>query len=138
MWLPRDERRVLAFYYRKNPNGSGSYSPDDLRGLDLLLLFSREEGSPEDPSTHMQTVEQINIALRNRDLLKYDLIRSGTMRIDLTPEGMRLGRKYNSWFASSGLWFAEYKDHWLWFVLSFLGGIIGVLLVNWFSCSPAG
>jgi len=68
--------------------------------------------------------------------MDFDSPVSGRLSVRLTPEGMRLGSKYNSWFSSSGLWFAEYKDHWLWYVLSFLGGITGALLVNWLSRSP--
>jgi hypothetical protein len=51
----------------------------------------------------------------------------------LTITGYDLGRKYNSRLVRSDLWFAEYKDHWFWLILSFLGGIIGALIVNWLS-----
>ena len=53
--------------------------------------------------------------------------------ISLTIQGQDLGRKYNSWGTRTGQWFAEYKDHWFWLIVSFLGGIIGALIVNWLS-----
>ena len=54
--------------------------------------------------------------------------------ITLYQQGHDLGKKYNSsWLVWSGLWFAEYKDHWFWLILGFLGGIIGAVLVNWLS-----
>jgi hypothetical protein len=132
MWLPRDERRLLAFCYSANPNGSGSYSADDLKKLEAVVHLSQSNNLSKTPPTLQQTCQYIVIALRNRGLLTFVLNDApGKMRIDLTPEGMVLGRKYNSKLAASGLWFAEYKDHWCWYVLSFLGGIIGALLVNW-------
>lgn len=41
-----------------------------------------------------------------------------------------LGRKCNSWFDRSGLWFRGYKDHWVWLVVSFLGGVLSTLVVQ--------
>lgn len=56
-----------------------------------------------------------------------------TIILKLTLNGVDLANKYDNWFTRTGLWFAEYKDHWLWLILSFLGGILGALLVNWLS-----
>lgn len=55
------------------------------------------------------------------------------LSITLTIKGYDLGRKYSSWWTRSGLWFAEYKNHWIWIVVSFFGGVVGALLVNWMS-----
>ena len=135
MWLPKDERKILAFYYRKNPIGSGLYSSQDWSDIDLLLRLSNGKKLVKNPQLTVQTIEQITLALCNRGLIHPLEIFSLTAQINvrLTPQGMLLGQKYNSWWSSSGLWFAEYKDHWFWFILSFLGGIIGALLVNWLS-----
>jgi len=116
MWLPeKDERALLAFYYRKN--GCCLCKQKDL------------------PIQH-SNFDRIHISLRSRGLLNFEINPGGVagIKVELTPEGMRLGQKYNSsWVVWSGLWFAEYKDHWFWLILSFLGGIIGALLVNWLS-----
>ena len=53
--------------------------------------------------------------------------------ISPTLAGYDLGRKYNSWWSKSGLWFAEYKNHWIWLIVSYIAGIISMLLVNWLS-----
>ncbi len=76
-----------------------------------------------------------NKKLEQRGLLKIHKHQSeaDVASISLTIAGYDLGRKYNSWWVPSGLWFAEYKDHWFWLVVGFLGGIIGALLVNWLS-----
>jgi len=79
-----------------------------------------------------------NKALRERGLIIYSqgdieqqLAASATIRIALTISGYDLGRKYNSLLERSHLWFVEYKDNWIWLILSFLGGVMGALLVNW-------
>jgi hypothetical protein len=51
----------------------------------------------------------------------------------LTVEGCDLGRRYASWFDRGGLWFREHKDHWLWLIISFAGGVLGALVVQWLS-----
>jgi hypothetical protein len=51
----------------------------------------------------------------------------------LTIDGYDLARKYSCWWTRTGLWFAEYKDHWFWLILSFLGGVVGASIVNWLS-----
>jgi hypothetical protein len=78
----------------------------------------------------------VNTVLRERGLIESrgnTDYTSAPTQVSLTISGYDLGRKYNSWCTRSGLWFAEYKDHWFWLVLSFLGGIIGALVVNWLS-----
>jgi len=119
MWLPKDERRTLAFLYRSSPTGIGSYSFEELsKGLKLPT----------------QTVEQIIISLRTWRLIGFDLSLDGKLRIDLTSNGRELGQKYNSWWSCSNLWYAEHiKNHWIWLIVSFLGGVISTLLINWLS-----
>ena len=153
MWLSsRDERRLLR-YYHKNRDQVGkesNYSLDDL----VLVLYCRnmEEVSDhikrksqrktlEDLKENIQRyldesnrVRSANEALKQRGLViltpKDD---SQLITLSLTAQGDDLGRKYSSWWTRSGLWFAEYRHHWIWLIVSFLGGIIGALLVNWLS-----
>lgn len=112
MWLSeKEERKTLAFYYRQWNVGKRS--------------FPCKEPMNEVVNRHLEDLE----------LIKTDFIERPTAewRISLTFKGIRLGEKYNSCWSSSGQWFAEYKDHWFWLILSFLGGVIGALLVNWLS-----
>ncbi len=54
--------------------------------------------------------------------------------ITLTLEGYDLGKKYDSPWFSIKLWYEEYiKNHPVWLIGSFLGGVITGLLVNWLS-----
>jgi hypothetical protein len=54
----------------------------------------------------------------------------GVIVVSLTIAGYDLGRRYASPWVRTGLWFAEYKDHWIWLILGFVGGIIGALTVK--------
>jgi hypothetical protein len=76
-----------------------------------------------------------SINLRNFLASSEDDIECDNITLRLTIKGYDLGRKYNSFWIRSGLWFAEYKHHWIWLIVGFLGGIIGALLVNWLSNS---
>lgn len=80
-------------------------------------------------------LEIVNAGLKKRNLINIQEHEScqDVAGISLTIEGQDLGGKYNSWWIRSGLWFAEYKHHWIWLIVSFLGGIIGGLLINWLS-----
>jgi len=54
--------------------------------------------------------------------------------LKFTLKGLDLACKYDNWLIRSGLWFAEYKNHWIWLIVSFFGGVIGGgVLVNWLS-----
>jgi hypothetical protein len=109
MWLPKNERETLVFYYQKRVAGSSSFPCKE----------------PMD--------ESIDRYLRERGLIETDVL-AGKKLVSLTSEGFCLGQKYNSWWSRSNLWYSEYiKNHWIWLILSFLGGVISGLLIKWLS-----
>jgi len=156
MWLPKYERKLLSYYYRKinKVEASQYFNMEDLIkalgelkppnfSIEMILrtykllentndllsqrgLIKLENPSPSSISV-LQELPKISKALGWTDIADIKFC------ITLTLEGYDLGRKYNSWLPRSGLWFAEYKDHWFWLILGFLGGIIGALIVNWLS-----
>jgi len=77
-------------------------------------------------------LEISNAALEKRNLItmKTHNSCSDVAGISLTIEGYDLGIKYSSWWTRSGLWFAEYRHHWIWVIGSFIGGIIATLFVQ--------
>jgi len=77
-----------------------------------------------------EAVEVANRTLQDRHLVSVREDGTGIYSVTMTLEGRDLGRKYNTWFDRSGLWFREYKDHWVWLVVSFLGGVLGALIVQ--------
>jgi len=166
MWLPKEERQLLAYYYRmtrenKDWHISFPQSIDEILDatgrFPALRSISRKIMRCVSFKTH--NVDTLNQCLEKRQciliaanqrLLKRQLISlianepgesiSDDIRklfnlpdVKLTIQGWDLGRKYNSWFIRSGLRFAEYKDHWLWVIIGFGGGILGTLIVNWLS-----
>ncbi len=157
MWLPKDERRLLSYYYRRI-NKVGTAQNLEISESIKALREKRNEtpkSTRENIFENYNTLENTNNRLSQRGLIiwknlnqnnikaahRYDHSNSQelyentkvNLSITLTIGGYDLGRKYSSWWTRSGLWFAEYKDHWFWLILSFLGGIVGALLVNWLS-----
>lgn len=79
------------------------------------------------------TIESVNNRLRERGLIEFHECGTGFYSVKLKLAGWDLGDKYSSWWSRNVLWFREYKDHWIWIIVSFLGGIVGALLINWLS-----
>jgi hypothetical protein len=133
MWLPKDERETLAFYYQKTAAGSTAYSYKE--PTELISYLSNKTKLTKAPPITSQAADQMTCFLMNSGLIKIDIIPLSAARmVRLTPEGIRLGQKYNSWWSRSNLWYEEHlKNHWIWLIISFIGGIIIGLLVNWLS-----
>ena len=159
MWLPRDERKLLGYYYRKI-NKVDSEQVFEIKEL-IRALGKEEQSGPKKTKREIilaayNILENVNDLLTQRGLITSENLNPTTVNglqtlpktsealswpentnvnvsIALTIKGYDLGRKYSSWWTGSGLWFAEYKNHWFWLIVSFLGGIIGALIVNWLS-----
>ncbi len=159
MWLPKYERKLLRYYYLKI-NKVETEQFFELKDLSKAL---GKKDTPKLQRTKRETIldtyneaEKVNNLLSQRGLITWKNLDPASisvlqifpktsedfslpentninLRITLTIEGYDLGKKYNSWWTRTGLWFAEYKDHWFWLIISFLGGIIGALVVNWLS-----
>jgi len=97
MGIQKDEIKTLVFYYQKWVAGSSSFPCK----------------KPMD--------ERLDRRLRDQGLIKLDII-TGEMMVGLTPEGLRLGQKYNSKIGTITIWCTEYI--WLWVIL---GAIIGAI-----------
>ncbi len=179
MWLPKDERHVLAAYYanvfdledrnvtryldsekwfRLNNWTSVLRPPQWIPVASLWLVQRRARqirtygdsvtrNSGEDIWSGdgariiaktiqvMKRLEVANARLQGRQLVAIHPHQSehGVAGIRLTLQGYDLARRYSRWFGRTGLWFREYKDHWLWLIVSFLGGIVGALVVQWLA-----
>jgi len=155
MWLPKDERTLLQGYYVT----IGEVNEQHEFPLGNLMGFIKSRASdPLPPADDPQRAKKYktwlkdwnriitaNKALEERGLINlphenniftHIYKEAGThprLTVSLTITGYDLGRKYKSWWSWSGLWFAEYKDHWFWLIVSFLGGVLGGLLINWLS-----
>lgn len=75
-----------------------------------------------------------NTALEQRKLIKIHKHKEPTLKvagISLTIDGYDLGIEYSNWLTRTGLWFAKYRKHWIWVVVSFFVGVIVTELINW-------
>src|SRR5438445_8340734 len=138
MWITQDERRLLRGYYDLlgDIQAEEAFRLDDL-GLLLTLWGYRKQipkyedaPSPENPVAghealkrairsviqNRNRIKKANSLLVARNLIKFTPHQSddNVVIISLTLDGHELGRKYSGWFERSGLWFKEYRNHWLW------------------------
>jgi len=152
MWLPKDERRLLAGYYTQigEINTEKVYR---LRHLARLLSFRGyrlhvpEYGDSESSSENVDDlgsnravkkyiddcnrINKANSLLAGRRLAMVTPHQEdGIVIIALTVEGYDLGRRFSNIFDSSGLCFQEYRNHWIWLIVSFFGGAICVKLLD--------
>jgi uncharacterized membrane protein YwzB len=132
MWLPKDERKTLSFYYQKTDAGARSINYSSDEPTDLINHLSNETKSAKGHQITPQTIKQINRRLKSLGLINPQDIGAREIKIELTPEGIHLGQICNSWWLLSKLWYEKYiKNHWIWVIVAFLAGIIGPRLVNW-------
>lgn len=77
-------------------------------------------------------LEFANMSLEKRKLIgiKKHTSEKDVVGISLTLEGYDLGRKYSGWWDRTGQWFVEYRNHWIWLIVTFLGGILATLATN--------
>jgi len=122
MWLPKDERKTLSFYYHKTDAGARSINYSSDKPTDLINYLSNETKSAKCHQITSQTIKQINRRLGSSGLIKIEDIDAREVEIELTPEGLQLGQKFNSRIGTIGTWCTEY----VWFFVV-LGVIIGTI-----------
>lgn len=157
MWLPKDERRLLAGYYTL----IGEISTENvyrLGDLARLLRFrgyrsqvpeyreseSSSENSDDRASMKREVAQYIDFSNRinkaNNLLAARGLVtvtphrhETDVVVIGLSVEGYDLGRRFSNSFESSGLWFQKYRNHWIWLIVAFFGGAVGAKLLDVFA-----
>ena len=162
MWLPKDERRLLRGYYRllREVGRSRGYRESDLEKLleshpkyDEIREYGKGESTAEPEGsfdlerarravTKAVAMDQrfhlANGHLEERGMI--EIIRHQTEHdvifVSLMLSGYDLGRKYAKSWDRTGLWFAEYRNHWIWLILGFLGGIIAALIIDLLKRGP--
>jgi len=141
MWLPKDERRLLAYYFVKikAPGRTERFNYVELgkrlQSIFVKLLEWLGGDYAKNFKRFMNYSDRIKIAndaLNQRGFIiliphQHD---SGVIIVELNVKGYDLGRKYSWWWTRTGLLFAEYRHHWIVVILSYIAGIITMLLVN--------
>jgi hypothetical protein len=132
MWLTKDERKLLAYYFCELDGRTEKKTFPYYELVKVLLCKDINKLSKREVSYGMDRVMIANDDLRERGYIHMDS--EGTeVSIGLRLQGRDLGRKYSLWWTRTGLLFEEYKHHWIWLIVGFLGGILGALIVNWLS-----
>ena len=134
MWPHKEERKLLKYCYDKSKKVGETFEAP-IYEMTKALGFKEKEASKQNTNEKWDMVFNAINNLKGREFIHFEYEEEdlSKFKISLTLKGYDLGRKYSSWWTRSGLWFAEYRHHWIWLIVSFLGGIIGALLVNWLS-----
>jgi hypothetical protein len=115
MWLPKDERTLLAFCCTKVSRGE---APFDLTHHELI-----EELNSKGIKADTQLVHEALFRLQNRNLLRWTSTLNGNgAGITFYQQGYDLGRKYSTKRGRFELWCKEY----LWLII-FLTMVISTL-----------
>jgi len=131
MWLPKDERKTLSFIYQKTDAGARSIRHFSDEPTALINYLSNETKSAKGHQITSQTIKQIYKRLGSKGLIKIKDIDATERMIELTPEGLQLGQRFNSKTGTIAIWCTEYI--WLWVILGVIIGAI-TLLVTIFKC----
>ena len=165
MWLPKDERNLLAGYfiqigadeektYRYSKlfpllDGSGTIG----RIPEYGDLEDEPAGWTENEEPHKQVSDHLNrerrIEIANKHLAERGLIKKtqheserSVVTVELTLKGYDLGRKYAHWFERSGLWWTAFRDHWILLTIVYLLGILSTeivrAIISWFNSNSPG
>jgi hypothetical protein len=161
MWLTKNERKLLRIIYiavkaKIDNDHLESLSTYHYPIESLVVTFQSKHFEkdarhilikPDEPSRSAYCSKDVNKTISfihgigdtecTLNLLKeHNLVewrKDGDYKISMTYKGFSLGYKYSDWFTRTGLGFAEYKDHWIWLILGFFGGIIGSIIIQWIS-----
>ncbi len=149
MWLPSDERRLLSGLYKliKAPetqerceNGFLIWLVEGRRSEKQIRQYN-ESGDSDNDSTGTIDIGKFKRQLQSHIALGYRKERAlkaltsrNMIRVlphqhdntvifpELTLEGFDLGRKYATFLGRSGLWFREYRHHWLFMLFGYIMG----------------
>ncbi len=125
MWLPKNERKLLASYYSKakKPNVTLRF-PDNLEPMKALGYkeFEQKQSNVEN-NPFFARVWDANENLNYMGLIKFQgNCERSNPQLRLTNDGWKLARKCSSKLGRVGLFCAEYV--WLWVIL---GAIMGAI-----------
>lgn len=142
MWLPKDERKMLVYYFSKIGQVEKKERFDTGSLAEYLQYGMNPKGSNIKPDemaeacrehiSYLQKLKVANETIRGRGLidLAYHGTCTDTIEVKLNIEGYDLGRKYSHWILRSQLWFMQYGKHWIFLGL---GWIISLFVMWWLS-----
>jgi len=135
MWLPKLDRDLLTYYYKKACSGR-RWAFLHLRQIEVDLdEVIKELGYLQGAGTLLK-IDEVNVDLEERKLIKvYKKVsegKYGVRLVQLSIEGKDLGRKYSSKLDTIGLWCAAKEHQWLWYLITFVAGFLANWLIGMF------
>jgi len=153
MWLPTiEERDLLAYYYKEigKPNEWETLSFCQLTVsvgyfkcirdiVSRLMYWLKDRGVKFIKLGKEPIVDKVwaaNERLQERGFIElresHSVVDAMTDRLEvkLTLQGWDIGRKYSNCLIRSGLWFEEYKHHWLWIIVAYIAGVLSTFIAN--------
>lgn len=154
-WLPKDERKLLRFYYNQLDGKCFKSLPlmDDVNiaSMEAMGIISVKQ-YPND-HTHITCAPEYprfydaRLKLQGRNLIKtHDYSEDEEIDVEsippelrseclvLTLQGSDLAKKYSHWFSRWGLWWGEHKGNPIWiiigFIITYILGIGSALLIE--------
>ncbi len=130
MWLPKLERDLLVYYYKKFQKLPATHLViSDVFEVDLDEFI--RECRYISSTKVVRKIDDANVRLTERELIGVTRLLGGgnygKRDVRLSIEAKDLGRKYNNFFDRVGLWCAAIEHRWLWAIIIFLAGC----LVKW-------
>lgn len=132
MWLPKDERKMLAFYFRKigkvdeqevfSEFTDSKHFNDDMKALGWNENRENRDGCDK---LYIDRVRNADDMLKKRGLINVSVGELSARNVSLTMKGCDLGRKYCSKLDTFYIWCNEYK---LWIILSVIIGFITLVV----------
>ena len=129
MWLPKDVRILLTYYYSQ-AGGACVCQRDPIDLMNALCQRKKQKCKEIQKSKQVNETYVMNLlkSLQKHGFIEYvKIVRdTGQIEVKLTQEAINLGKKYSSKISTFGVWFTEYL--WFWVVLSVVISAIGVLI----------
>jgi len=126
MWLRKDERKLLAFYYAKAGKTRQNLRFEQHVELMKVLGFDENTESGQITEEKFDRVLNANEDLKNRGFINLRYENEGLINnVNLTLKGYDLGRKYSSIPHTILLCCNEYK---VWIILGVIISLVGVLI----------
>jgi len=123
IWLPKDERELLKYYYGKEKERGETLS-SLMHELAEVLGFKGNNESALKAEEYPNRVLNTNIDFKERGLINYFSYEHPKIDVKLTRKGRDLGKKYSSKLSTSYLWCEEHK-----LILTIIGLILTLLIV---------
>ncbi len=126
MWLLKEERKLLKYYYDKSKKAGETFEAP-IYEMMKALGFKEKEASKQTTNEKWDMVFNAINNLKGREFIHFEYEEEdlSKFKISLTLKGSDLGRKYSSKSHTILLWCNEYK---VWIIVGLIISFVSVLI----------